>query len=159
MILLASWMVVGCLHSWLSFYNVPPRPCSQCNVGAATTDIYHLMWISLGLINSVLVIGEHPPSCFHRLQGVLMLHKCLGFYARAVRLLKRQLASTYRSGSSQFYTLRVHQRAFIAISLIVLAFVLFWCIPCLISLAAFVSFSLQNTKTRRVLVALGVQRR
>ncbi|KAH7699604.1 hypothetical protein AAVH_33290, partial [Aphelenchoides avenae] len=51
-------------------------------------------------------------------------------------LLKKNVDTAVRTRSPLLLKLRVHQRAFLVITLIVLSYIVFWCIPLLTSVAA-----------------------
>ncbi|CAD5217016.1 unnamed protein product [Bursaphelenchus xylophilus] len=97
----------------LAVQGLTDEPCKQCTIGATTTHLYHAIWLGIGALNAVLVIG---------------------LYIKAVKLLNAQLSSKC---AKHFHTIRVHQHAFISISLVVLCYVLFWCIPVFCSILAY----------------------
>ncbi|CAD5212572.1 unnamed protein product [Bursaphelenchus okinawaensis] len=99
----------------LAIHGLSDEPCSQCTIGATTTHLYHAIWLGIGAFNAVLVIG---------------------LYLKAVKLLHIQLNSKC---TKHFHTIRVHQHAFISISLVVLCYAIFWCIPVFGSILAYIS--------------------
>ncbi|KAI6197035.1 hypothetical protein M3Y94_01177600 [Aphelenchoides besseyi] len=113
-IVVGTCIVVGVFFSLLSFWNVSDETVKQCTVGAASTTTYQAVWLSCGFLNSFFVIG---------------------LYVRAVRLLNQKLTSKY---SKHLHTLRVQQRAFISISLIVICYLIFCCVPIFLSILVFV---------------------
>ncbi|KAH7720804.1 CRE-CDL-1 protein [Aphelenchoides avenae] len=115
LILLASWLISASFFIWLAFYDLPPTSCTQCSVGAATTTLFLLVWAATCVVNASFIVG---------------------YYTRAAMLLKKNVDTAVRTRSPLLLKLRVHQRAFLVITLIVLSYIVFWCIPLLTSVAA-----------------------
>lgn len=95
------------------------------------------MWAATCVVNASLVVGR----CAFFVGRISRSLKTLGFYTRAAMVLKKKVDSAIRTRSPLLLKLRVHQRAFIVITLIVLSYIFFWCIPLLASVAALVSMT------------------
>lgn len=51
--------VIATFFILLSFHDISKEPCNQCTFGAATTKLYHALWLGFGAINAVFVIGKY----------------------------------------------------------------------------------------------------
>uniref|UniRef100_A0A914CZ30 G-protein coupled receptors family 1 profile domain-containing protein n=1 Tax=Acrobeloides nanus TaxID=290746 RepID=A0A914CZ30_9BILA len=90
---------------WFSQYDLEPTPVKQCSTGASATKLFAYIWSVVGVAIAVSILGFYIATVF-------ILKKKRKFSDRTVGLVVQR-----------------QKRVFITISLILLSYAIFWCMP------------------------------